>query len=47
MIEACKKLSDGTVVCFPIKQEVVSKKEKVDVERPRAFKFYHYLLPDN
>ena len=33
MIEGCKKLSDGTIVCFPIKQEVESKKEKVDIER--------------
>jgi hypothetical protein len=35
IIEGCKKLSDGTVVCFPVESKVESKKEKVDVERPR------------
>jgi len=34
MIEGCKKLSDGTVVCFPVETKVESKKEKVYLERP-------------
>ena len=35
MIEGCKKLSDGTIVCFPVETKVESKKEKVYLERPR------------
>jgi len=33
IIEGCKKLSDGTVVCFPVESKVESKKEKVYIER--------------